>query len=166
MLAEKRDRLQDRARKLSAQANLVKQQREEYNLSAREAKTKREEWNDRVAQMRARGGLGDIGEAKAQSQSYHQKVVKFSADAQMAHEKMRQLWDEADKLRGEAQVAHEQCITCRKAADAEHEKYIAAIRKHREGQGQPPGPIRRPGHSTSIWRDAITSSAFSPRPRS
>ncbi len=129
VLADKRNALQDKARRLSAQANVVKQQRDDYNLSAKEAKEKREEWNDKVAMMRERGGLGDIGEAKAQSQSYHQKVVKFSADGQLAHEKMKQLWDEADRLRAEAQTCHEQFLTCKKAADSEHEKYIAVIRK-------------------------------------
>ena len=41
-----------------------------------------------------------------------------------------QVWmEEADKLRAEAQVCHEQCQTCRRAANSEHEKYIAAVRK-------------------------------------
>ena len=62
VLADKRNALQDKARKLVAEANLMKQRRDDYNLSAREAKEKREEWNDKVAMMRERGGLGDIGE--------------------------------------------------------------------------------------------------------
>ena len=79
--------------------------------------------------MRAAGGLGDIGEAKSQAQSYHQKVVKYSQDGQALHEKMHTLMDQAEKLRQEAQVCHEQCQTCRRAANSEHEKYIAAVRK-------------------------------------
>lgn len=129
VLAEKRDRLQAQARRLSSQAAVYKQQRDECNLSVREAKQKRDEWNDRAARMRAAGGLGDIGEAKSQAQNWHQKVVKYSQDGQLAHDKMHNLMDEAGKLRQEAQVCHEQCLTCRKAADSEHEKYIATIRK-------------------------------------
>ena len=107
VLADKRNALQDKARKLVAEANLMKQRRDDYNLSAREAKEKREEWNDKVAMMRERGGLGDIGEARAQSQNYHQKVVKYSNSGQVAHEKMLQLRSDADKLREEAQTYHE-----------------------------------------------------------
>ena len=42
---------------------------------------------------------------------------------------MHTLMDQAEKLRQEAQVCHEQCQTCRRAANSEHEKYIAAVRK-------------------------------------
>ena len=107
----------------------MKQRRDDYNLSAKEAKEKREEWNDKVAMMRERGGLGDIGEAKAQSQNYHQKVVKYSNSGQVAHEKMLQLRQDADKLREEAQGYHEKYLDCKKAADLEHERYIQTIRK-------------------------------------
>ena len=129
VLADKRNHLQDKARKLVSEANLVKQRRDDFNLSAREAKEKREEWNDKVMIMKQRGGLGDRGEAKAQAQNYHQKVVKYSASGQAAHEKMMQLREEADRLREEAQVCHDQYLTCKRAADAEHEKYIRTIRK-------------------------------------
>lgn len=129
VLADKRNHLQDKARKLVSEANLVKQRRDDFNLSAREAKEKREEWNDKVMIMKQRGGLGDMGEAKAQAQNYHQKVVKYSASGQAAHEKMMQLREEADRLREEAQICHDQYLTCKRAADAEHEKYIRTIRK-------------------------------------
>ena len=129
VLADKRNALQDKARKLVAEANLVKQRRDDFNLSAREAKEKREEWNDKVAMMRERGGLGDIGEAKAQSQNDHQKVVKYSNSGQLAHEKMLRLREEADALREEAQVCHGQFLDCKKAADLEHDRYIQAIRR-------------------------------------
>ncbi len=126
---DKRDKLQAQARKLSAQAAVFKQQRDECNMCAREAKQKRDEWNDRAARMRAAGGLGDIGEARSQASNWHQKVVKNSQDGQAAHDKMHSLMDEADKLRAQAQECHEQIAILRKAADAEHEKYIAAVRK-------------------------------------
>ena len=129
VLADKRDKLQAQARKLSSQAAVYKQQRDECNICARENKQKRDEWNDRAARMRAAGGLGDIGEAKSQAQNYHQKVVKYSQDGQVLHGKMHGLMEQADKLRQEAQVCHEQCQTCRRAANSEHEKYIAAVRK-------------------------------------
>ena len=79
--------------------------------------------------MKAAGGLGDIGEARSQAQTYHQKVLKYSKNGQTLHDKMHALMEEADKLRAEAQVCHEQCQTCRRAANSEHEKYIAAVRK-------------------------------------
>ena len=120
---------QAQARKLSSQAAVYKQQRDECNICARENKQKRDEWNDRAARMRAAGGLGDIGEAKSQAQNYHQKVVKYSQDGQALHDKMHSLMEQADRLRQEAQTCHEQCQTCRRAANSEHEKYIAAVRK-------------------------------------
>ncbi len=42
---------------------------------------------------------------------------------------MHQLYDEADRLRAEAQTCHEQCADCRRAADAEHERYIQVVRR-------------------------------------
>ena len=99
VLADKRDKLQAQARRLSSQAAVYKQQRDECNICARENKQKRDEWNDRAARMRAAGGLGDIGEAKSQAQSYHQKVVKYSQDGQALHDKMHSLMEQADRLR-------------------------------------------------------------------
>ncbi len=129
VLADKRDALQKRAKKFSSEAAVQKQYRDEANLSANEYRRKRDEWNDRVARMRASGGLGDIGEGKSQANSWHQKAVKASEQSNLAHEKMHQLYQEADKLRAEAQICHEQFVDCKKAADVEHNRYIETIRK-------------------------------------
>jgi len=129
VLIEKRNQLQDKARKLSAEAKLMRERRDDYNISANEARGKRDEWNDRAQTMKQRGGLGDIGEARSQSQNYHQKAVKFSNSGQLAHEKMKQLLEEADALRQQAQTYHEQAMDLRKAADSEHELYLKAKRR-------------------------------------
>jgi len=129
VLIDKRNQLQEKAKKLSSEARYMRDRRDDYNLSASEARGKRDEWNDRAASMKARGGLGDIGEARSQSSNYHQKAVKFSNSGQLAHEKMKQLQEEANALREQAQVYHEQAMELRRAADAEHELYIKAKRK-------------------------------------
>lgn len=129
VLADKRDRLQKRARSLASEAALYKERRDEANITARECRAKRDEWNDRVARMRASGGLGDVGEAKMQSNQWHQKAEKASRSSDAAHEKMHQLYEEADRLRAEAQVCHQQSLDCRKAADVEHTRYIEAVRR-------------------------------------
>lgn len=129
VLIDKRNQLQEKARKLSSEAKYMRDRRDDYNHSAIEARGKRDEWNDRAASMKARGGLGDIGEARSQSNNYHQKAVKFSNSGQLAHEKMKQLTEEADALRQQAQTYHEQAMELRRAADAEHELYIKAKRR-------------------------------------
>ncbi len=129
ILADKRDLLQKRAKKLSAEAAIHKQYRDEANLTAKECRRMRDEWNDRVARMRASGGLGDIGEGKSQANSWHQKALKASEESDKSHEKMHQLYEEADKLRAEAQICHEQFLDCKKAADIEHTRYIEAVRR-------------------------------------
>lgn len=129
VLIEKRNQLQDKARKLSSEARYLRERRDDYNLSANEARGKRDEWNDKAASMKARGGLGDIGEARSQSQNYHQKAVKYSDSGRLAHERMKSLLEEADALRQQAQVYHEQAMDLRKAADAEHEAYLKAKRR-------------------------------------
>jgi len=129
VLAEKRDKLQEKARRLSSEARALKAQRDDYNLTASEARQKRDEWNDKVQMMRARGGLGDINGAKQMADTYHQQMVKASSSGQVAHEKMHALYEEADKLRAEAQVCHEQYLDCKKAADSEHEKYIQVVKR-------------------------------------
>ena len=110
------------------EAAVYKARRDDANLTAKECRARRDEWNDRGARMRASGGLGDIGECKSQANSWHQKAVKASEDANTAHEKMHQLYDEADRLRAEAQKCHEQYLDCKRGADAEHTRYIQAVR--------------------------------------
>ena len=129
ILAEKRDKLQAKVRKLSDEARALKAQRDDYNLTASEMRQKRDEWNDKAKTMRERGGLGDINGAKQMADTYHQKMVKANTSGQLVHEKMHQLFDEADKLRQEAQVCHEQYLDCKKAADLEHEKYIQVVKR-------------------------------------
>ncbi len=129
VLADKRDALQRKARSLSSEAAVYKERRDDAILTAKECRAKRDEWNDRVARMRASGGLGDIGEAKTQANQWHQKAEKASNSSDAAHEKMHQLYSEADRLREEAQRCHQQYLDCKKAADLEHAKYIEAVRK-------------------------------------
>ena len=80
-LADRRDKLQKKAKSLSAEAAVYKARRDDANLTAKECRARRDEWNDRGARMRASGGLGDIGECKSQANSWHQKAVKASEDA-------------------------------------------------------------------------------------
>ena len=129
VLAEKRDKLQERAKRLSSEARALKAQRDDYNLTASEMRQKRDEWNDKARTMRERGGLGDINGAKQMADTYHQKMVKANNGGQLIHEKMHQLFDDADKLRQEAQVCHEQYLDCKRAADAEHEKFIQVVKR-------------------------------------
>ncbi len=129
ILADKRNKLQEKARRLSSEAGALKHQRDDYNLTAQEAKASRDEWNEKAKTMRERGGLGDISGARQQAETYHQKMVKANTSGQMVHEKMHQLYDEADKLRQEAQVCHEQFLDCKAAADEEHEQYIQVIKR-------------------------------------
>ena len=42
---------------------------------------------------------------------------------------MHQLYEEADRLRAEAQTCHQQYLDCKKAADIEHTRYIEAVRR-------------------------------------
>ena len=144
VLIDKRNQLQDKARKLSSEARYMRDRRDDYNLSASEARGKRDEWNDRANTMKARGGLGDIGEARSQSSNYHQKAMKFSNSGQLAHEKMKQLQEEANTLREQAQVYHEQAMELRRAADAEHELYIKAKRRAQTIRESPQRSPRRP----------------------
>ncbi len=129
VLAEKRNKLQQRAGELSSEATVYRSKRDECNLAAKEAKQKRQEFNDMAAEIKARGGLGDAGDARAKAQENHQIVVKMSAEGQANHEKMCQLMDEASKLREQAQVCHEQFLDCKAAADSEHQKFVEVLKK-------------------------------------
>lgn len=138
VLAEKRNELQAKARRLTTEARTLKDRRDDCNLSAKEAKAKRDEWNDRAKMMKERGGLGDIGEARTQAQTYHDKMVKLNSDGQLAHQKMHALYEEADALRAQADDYHQKYLDCKKAADFEHEKYIAAVRKIEQARNELP----------------------------
>lgn len=137
ILADKRDALRAKSRALSSEANLCKKRRDEASLTGRELKAKRDEWNDRVSMMRASGGLGDITEAKTQATSFHNQAQKEFQKSDNFHLKMKELYEEADKLREEADTCHSQFLDLKKAADLEHEKYIAAIRRINEIKDDP-----------------------------
>lgn len=132
VLAEKRDSLHDKARKVVVELQLMRQRRDDFNNSAREAKEKREEWNDKFILMRERRNMEEADMAKDEANKYHQKVMKNSHNGQIAHEKMMQLSKEADTIRAEAESYHEKFLDCRKAADLEHVRYIETIQKIEE----------------------------------
>ncbi len=165
ILADKRDKLQKRARSLSAEANVYKERRDESNLTARECRGKRDQWNERVQRMRASGGLGDIDEARAQANSWHQKAEKASKSSDAAHKKMHQLFDEADRLRDEARTCQEQIADLRRAADIEHTRYIETVRRIDRVRNELPDRRRlicMPGNSLSTADLALAYEMPSP----
>jgi uncharacterized coiled-coil DUF342 family protein len=74
----------------------------------------------------------NLREAKSQAEVYHKAVAEYARAAQTAHDEMIQLYDQADKLRKEADAAQEKFVECKTQADEEHKKHIEQIKSVHE----------------------------------
>jgi uncharacterized coiled-coil DUF342 family protein len=73
-----------------------------------------------------------LREAKAQAEVYHKAVSEYARAAQTAHDEMIAMYDQADKLRKEADAAQEKFVECKMQADEEHKKHIEQIKSVHE----------------------------------
>ena len=71
----------------------------------------------------------DAREAKDQAESFHRNVSEMAEKAQIEHDAMLKLYEEADKLRKDADAAQEKFIESKLAADEEHREHIEHIRQ-------------------------------------
>ena len=71
----------------------------------------------------------DAREAKDQAEGFHRKVSELAEKAQIEHDAMLKLYEEADTLRKEADAAQEKFIETKLAADEEHREHIEHIRQ-------------------------------------
>lgn len=68
-------------------------------------------------------------EAKENAENFHRQVSEFAEKAQAEHDAMLKLYEEADKLRKEADDAQEKFIEAKLTADEEHREHIEHIRQ-------------------------------------
>jgi len=68
-------------------------------------------------------------EAKDNAENFHKKVSELAEKAQVEHDAMLKLYEEADELRKEADDAQEKFIESKLAADEEHREHIEQIRQ-------------------------------------
>ncbi|MBU0684714.1 MAG: phosphoserine phosphatase [Candidatus Thermoplasmatota archaeon] len=68
-------------------------------------------------------------EAKDNAENFHKKVSELAEKAQVEHDAMLKLYEEADELRREADAAQEKFIESKLAADEEHREHIEQIRQ-------------------------------------
>ncbi|MBO4798225.1 MAG: phosphoserine phosphatase, partial [Candidatus Methanomethylophilaceae archaeon] len=67
-------------------------------------------------------------EAKAQAETYHRQVSEYSEKAQASHDKMLGYYEQAGKLRKEADAAQAKFLECKQAADEEHKKHMEQVK--------------------------------------
>lgn len=68
-------------------------------------------------------------DAKDNAENFHKKVSESAEKAQIEHDAMLKLYEEADLLRKEADSAQEKFIETKLAADEEHREHIEHIRQ-------------------------------------
>jgi uncharacterized coiled-coil DUF342 family protein len=68
-------------------------------------------------------------DAKDNAENFHRKVSESAEKAQIEHDAMLKFYEEADKLRKEADSAQEKFIETKLAADEEHREHIEHIRQ-------------------------------------
>lgn len=66
-------------------------------------------------------------ELRKTSESYHAKVVEFSDEAQIAHDKMLEYFKKTDEIRSKADDAHKKFVECKEKASAKHDKFRAIL---------------------------------------
>jgi uncharacterized coiled-coil DUF342 family protein len=71
----------------------------------------------------------DARDAKEKAESFHRQVSELAEKAQSEHDAMLKLYEEADKLRKDADAAQEKFIETKLAADEEHRQHIEHIRQ-------------------------------------
>jgi len=67
-------------------------------------------------------------DAKDKAEEFHRKVGELAEKAQIEHDAMLKLYDEADAMRREADAAQEKFIETKLAADEQHREHIEHIR--------------------------------------
>ena len=71
----------------------------------------------------------DAREAKENAENFHRQVSELAEKAQAEHDAMLKLYEEADKVRKEADGAQEKFIEAKLAADEQHREHIEHIRQ-------------------------------------
>jgi len=71
----------------------------------------------------------DAREAKDNAENFHKSVSELAEKAQSEHDSMLKLYEEADKLRKEADGAQDKFIEAKLAADEQHREHIEHIRQ-------------------------------------
>lgn len=71
----------------------------------------------------------DAREAKDNAESFHRMVSELAEKAQIEHDAMLKLYEQADAFRKEADAAQEEFIKAKLAADEQHREHIEHIRQ-------------------------------------
>jgi uncharacterized coiled-coil DUF342 family protein len=71
----------------------------------------------------------DSRDAKDSAESFHRQVSELAEKAQSEHDSMLKLYEEADRLRKEADGAQDKFIEAKLAADEQHREHIEHIRQ-------------------------------------
>jgi uncharacterized coiled-coil DUF342 family protein len=73
--------------------------------------------------------IKELKETKEKAEALHKEVGEVADKAQMEHDKMTELYETSDVSRKEADLAQEEFIRTKMAADEEHQMHIDYIRK-------------------------------------
>ncbi len=73
--------------------------------------------------------LQELRETKDKAEAAHKRVGDLAEQAQAEHDLMTKLYEESDELRRQADLAQEEFIKTKMAADDEHHKHIDHIRE-------------------------------------
>lgn len=76
----------------------------------------------------AKEAFQQLRDAKAQAEVYHKAVSEYAEKAQTSHDMMIKFYEQADRLRKEADGAQEKFVECKLQADEEHKKHIEQIK--------------------------------------
>jgi len=142
LIQQKREKMPDGSpiRKLKIQLKALEKKHMTSVLTADKERTLVDEMSDLSTKIQAlekeyeqfeeiRQIERDLREAKKQAEATHRRVGELAEKAQIEHDEMVKLFEEADTLRREADQAQEKFIETKLKADEEHRNHIEHIRQ-------------------------------------
>src|SRR2546428_584778 len=123
-MTELLEELEVKRERENAEAERHRRRRDELNDQTREWVNRRDELNEEV-----RKALEELHDAKEKAEAAHAVVGKLAEEAQKEHDTMTELYERSDELRRQADLAQEEFIKTKMAADEEHRKHIDRIRQ-------------------------------------
>lgn len=122
----KRDNYRNLAHTLIKENSELKKERNRYNDLVREAKSKRQDTQIRIEELRA-DGVRDLEALKNERDAFHRQVVEYHEMSQELHSRIEENSKKIDVYKQMADQAHEQSAKFREAADAEHKAFVDCL---------------------------------------
>ena len=136
----KRDNFRKMAQDLMKVNSDLKKERTRYNDLTREAKSRREDIQIRIEELRMEG-VRDLDALKSERDSYHRQVIEYHGKSQDIHSRIEENNEKIDLYKKMSDQSHEQSLKFREAADKEHQEFVRCLEEIRSIRNELPDDL-------------------------